>query len=187
MLMPRVRSKYKIPDYQDGHAYLTSHRACYVDNKEPRKFSVAVNLKDVERPEFYVCTRTWGMQAIRLIPNPGRLPEVVTQSYSPPQALQATEPCGFPQPSSRQRQRCGIQSNLNASAPRKPVAAPAARTRASSECLCDVGLSDMLLLQPCAVELRAHNRKRKYAVAAVLGLRPEASTSASYQGGHSGK
>ncbi|EOD43997.1 putative vacuolar protein sorting protein [Neofusicoccum parvum UCRNP2] len=46
--------KYKIPDYQDGHAYLTSHRACYVDNKEPRKFSVAVNLKDVERPEFYV-------------------------------------------------------------------------------------------------------------------------------------
>ncbi|GME46633.1 vacuolar protein sorting protein [Neofusicoccum parvum] len=45
--------KYKIPDYQDGHAYLTSHRACYVDNKEPRKFSVAVNLKDVERPEFY--------------------------------------------------------------------------------------------------------------------------------------
>ncbi|KAL0261760.1 Vacuolar protein-sorting-associated protein 36 [Diplodia seriata] len=45
--------KYKIPDYQDGHAYLTSHRVCYVDNKEPRKFSVAVNLKDVERPEFY--------------------------------------------------------------------------------------------------------------------------------------
>ncbi|OJD37378.1 vacuolar protein sorting protein [Diplodia corticola] len=45
--------KYKIPDYQDGHAYLTSHRVCYVDNKEPRKSSVAVSLKDVERPEFY--------------------------------------------------------------------------------------------------------------------------------------
>ncbi|KAI4715380.1 Vps36-domain-containing protein [Aureobasidium sp. EXF-10727] len=45
--------KYKIPNYQDGHAYLTSHRICYVDNQEPRKFSVAIDLKDVERPEFY--------------------------------------------------------------------------------------------------------------------------------------
>lgn len=57
LLIRRLCSKYKIPDFQDGHAYLTSHRACYVDNKEPRKFSVAVNLKDVERPEFYVCPR----------------------------------------------------------------------------------------------------------------------------------
>lgn len=48
--------KYKIPQYQSGHAYLTSHRACYVDNAEPRKYAVAVDLKDVERPEFYVCT-----------------------------------------------------------------------------------------------------------------------------------
>lgn len=45
--------KYKIPNYQNGHAYLTSHRVCYVDNQEPRKFSIAINLKDVERPEFY--------------------------------------------------------------------------------------------------------------------------------------
>ncbi|KAF2475618.1 Vps36-domain-containing protein [Lindgomyces ingoldianus] len=45
--------KYKIPQYQNGQAYLTSHRACYVDNNEPRKCSVAINLKDVERPEFY--------------------------------------------------------------------------------------------------------------------------------------
>ncbi|KAF2180480.1 Vps36-domain-containing protein [Zopfia rhizophila CBS 207.26] len=45
--------KYKIPQYQNGQAYLTSHRACYVDNDEPRKCSVAINLKDVERPEFY--------------------------------------------------------------------------------------------------------------------------------------
>lgn len=86
-LMPRVCSKYKIPDFQDGHAYLTSHRACYVDNKEPRKFSVAVNLKDVERPEFYVCARTWEMQANRLIPKTGRLPQVVAQSHTLPQAL----------------------------------------------------------------------------------------------------
>ncbi|KAF2264029.1 Vps36-domain-containing protein [Lojkania enalia] len=45
--------KYKIPQYQNGQAYLTSHRVCYVDHNEPRKYSVAINLKDVERPEFY--------------------------------------------------------------------------------------------------------------------------------------
>ncbi|KAK5699598.1 Vacuolar protein-sorting-associated protein 36 [Elasticomyces elasticus] len=45
--------KFKIPNYQNGHAYLTSHRVCYVDNEDPRKYSVAVDLKDVDRPEFY--------------------------------------------------------------------------------------------------------------------------------------
>ncbi|KAL8812590.1 MAG: hypothetical protein Q9200_000921 [Gallowayella weberi] len=45
--------KYKIPGFQTGHAYLTSHRACYVDNAEPRKNSVAINLKEVEKYEFY--------------------------------------------------------------------------------------------------------------------------------------
>ncbi|KAG9680062.1 Vps36-domain-containing protein, partial [Aureobasidium melanogenum] len=45
--------KYKIPNYQNGHAYLTSHRVCYVDNQEPRKFSIAIDLKDVDRQEFY--------------------------------------------------------------------------------------------------------------------------------------
>lgn len=46
--------KYKIPSYQQGQAYLTSHRVCYVDNAEPRKASVAIDLKDVDHPEFYV-------------------------------------------------------------------------------------------------------------------------------------
>ncbi|KAI4256241.1 MAG: hypothetical protein L6R42_006337, partial [Xanthoria sp. 1 TBL-2021] len=45
--------KFKIPAFQNGHAYLTSHRACYVDNVEPRKSSIAINLKEVERYEFY--------------------------------------------------------------------------------------------------------------------------------------
>lgn len=45
--------KYKIPNYQNGCTYLTSHRACYVDNDNPRKYSVAVDLKDVDRIEFY--------------------------------------------------------------------------------------------------------------------------------------
>lgn len=45
--------KFKIPNYQNGHAYLTSHRVCYVDNAEPRKYSVAVDLKEIDRTEFY--------------------------------------------------------------------------------------------------------------------------------------
>ncbi|KAA8907565.1 EAP30/Vps36 family-domain-containing protein [Sphaerosporella brunnea] len=45
--------KYKIPNYQNGFAYLTSHRACYVDNDEPKKYAVAVELKQVDRIEPY--------------------------------------------------------------------------------------------------------------------------------------
>ncbi|KAF2637501.1 Vps36-domain-containing protein [Massarina eburnea CBS 473.64] len=45
--------KFKIPQYQNGQAYLTSHRACYVDHSEPRRNSVAIHLKDVERHDFY--------------------------------------------------------------------------------------------------------------------------------------
>lgn len=46
--------KYKIPNLQNGHAYLTSHRICYVDNLEPRKSSIAIELKNIEKYEFYV-------------------------------------------------------------------------------------------------------------------------------------
>ncbi|KAK4234908.1 EAP30/Vps36 family-domain-containing protein [Achaetomium macrosporum] len=45
--------KYKLPNHQHGQIYLTSHRICYVDKAEPRKYSVALDLKDVERYEFY--------------------------------------------------------------------------------------------------------------------------------------
>ncbi|KAH6685951.1 EAP30/Vps36 family protein [Plectosphaerella plurivora] len=45
--------KYKLPDQQNGQVYLTSHRVCYVDSKEPRKHSAAIDLKDVDRFEFY--------------------------------------------------------------------------------------------------------------------------------------
>jgi ESCRT-II complex subunit VPS36 len=46
--------KYKLPNQQNGQVYLTSHRICYVDKEEPRKHSVALDLKDIERYEFYV-------------------------------------------------------------------------------------------------------------------------------------
>ncbi|RGP76252.1 hypothetical protein FSPOR_241 [Fusarium sporotrichioides] len=45
--------KFKLPNQQNGQVYLTSHRVCYVDKKEPRTHSVALDLKDVERHEFY--------------------------------------------------------------------------------------------------------------------------------------
>ncbi|KAL2691559.1 hypothetical protein Neosp_001948 [[Neocosmospora] mangrovei] len=45
--------KYKLPNQQNGQVYLTSHRVCYVDQKEPRTHSVALDLKDVDRYEFY--------------------------------------------------------------------------------------------------------------------------------------
>lgn len=45
--------KYKLPYQQRGQVYLTSHRICYVDAQEPRKYSVALELRDVERYEFY--------------------------------------------------------------------------------------------------------------------------------------
>ncbi|KAI1812981.1 Vps36-domain-containing protein [Poronia punctata] len=45
--------KYKLPNQQCGQVYLTTHRICYVDTQEPRKYSVALDLKDVERYEFY--------------------------------------------------------------------------------------------------------------------------------------
>ncbi len=46
--------KYKLPGHQNGQVYLTSHRVCYVDKDAPRKNSLALDLKDVEKYEFYV-------------------------------------------------------------------------------------------------------------------------------------
>lgn len=58
--MLNICRKFKIPDYQSGHVYLTSHRICYVDNENPRKNSTAIDLKDIERVEFYVgVPKTW--------------------------------------------------------------------------------------------------------------------------------
>ncbi|PHH66795.1 hypothetical protein CDD81_5927 [Ophiocordyceps australis] len=45
--------KFKLPNHQMGQVYLTSHRICYVDQKKPRINSVALDLKDVDRYDFY--------------------------------------------------------------------------------------------------------------------------------------
>jgi ESCRT-II complex subunit VPS36 len=75
-------SKFKIPQYQHGQAYLTSHRTCYVDHSEPRKNSVAIFLKDVEKTEFYVGTlpTVSGQTMTNFLE--GRLLEVFGQDHS---------------------------------------------------------------------------------------------------------
>ncbi|KFY21442.1 hypothetical protein V493_07408 [Pseudogymnoascus sp. VKM F-4281 (FW-2241)] len=63
--------KYKIPNHQDGHVYLTSHRVYYVDNEEPRKNSVGIDLKEVERFEFYAGFLK-SSPKITLVPKPSK-------------------------------------------------------------------------------------------------------------------
>ncbi|KAH2866157.1 hypothetical protein KXV67_006924 [Aspergillus fumigatus] len=46
--------RFKVPNYQNGHAYLTSHRVCYVAIDEPRKYSVAIDLKEIDRADYQV-------------------------------------------------------------------------------------------------------------------------------------
>ncbi len=54
MLIVYVNRKFKIPSLQNGKAYLTTHRACYVDDLEPRRSPVAIELKSVDGYEFCV-------------------------------------------------------------------------------------------------------------------------------------
>lgn len=58
MLMVYVNRKFKIPTLQNGKAYLTTHRACYVDDLEPRRSPVAIELKSVDGYEFCVSEET---------------------------------------------------------------------------------------------------------------------------------
>lgn len=53
--MTNSYSKSKIEDYQTGQAYLTSHRICYVGDRQERDHAVGIDLKDIEAVDFYVC------------------------------------------------------------------------------------------------------------------------------------
>ena len=66
--------KYKIASCQKGHAYLTSHRACYVDDEDPRANSLAVDLKDVDRHEFQAKFLR-SSPKITLFPKPPKRPQ----------------------------------------------------------------------------------------------------------------
>ncbi|CAJ2512428.1 Uu.00g054430.m01.CDS01 [Anthostomella pinea] len=112
--------KYKLPNQQTGQVYLTSHRICYVDKQEPRKHSVALDLKDVERYEFYAGFLKSSAK-ITLIPKPSKRASLQSRatagttssprptlesafrppSAAPPQASAATwvcTICSFPNP-----------------------------------------------------------------------------------------
>ena len=47
-----LRSKYKIGTCQKGQAYLTSHRACYIDDEDARQNSLSIDLREVDRYEL---------------------------------------------------------------------------------------------------------------------------------------
>ncbi|KAH9869071.1 hypothetical protein J1614_008148 [Plenodomus biglobosus] len=79
--------KFKIPQYQNGQAYLTSHRVCYVDHNEPRKNSVALFLKDVEKPDFYAGFLKSSAK-ITLFPKP--LKQLTRGVSAPPQGPSST-------------------------------------------------------------------------------------------------
>ena len=44
---------FKLPAYQNGTLYLSSHSIYYIDATDPRNCSVGLDLKEVERTEFY--------------------------------------------------------------------------------------------------------------------------------------
>ncbi|KAH8690883.1 putative vacuolar protein sorting protein [Talaromyces proteolyticus] len=88
--------KFKIPSYQNGHAYLTSHRICYVATDEPRKYSVSVELKDVDRAEYQAGFVLKSSPKITIFPKPQK-PSLIqqhnTSQIAPSgQTLLATQP-----------------------------------------------------------------------------------------------
>ncbi|KAL8890439.1 MAG: hypothetical protein Q9215_002406 [Flavoplaca cf. flavocitrina] len=104
--------KFKIPAFQNGHAYLTSHRACYVDNAEPRKSSVAINLNEVERYEFYAGFLK-SSPKVTLYPKSSKRPGLVGEGRA---ATSTSVQNGYPSPPSTS----GCKTNRASS----PLAAP---------------------------------------------------------------
>lgn len=103
-ILIRAGRKYKIPNYQNGHAYLTSHRVCYIAAEEPRKFSVGIDLREVDRAEYQVgapdsCSMKW--QLTRGIGFAGGFSEIFPEGDNIPQATEEQE---------RQGSKCYCQS-----------------------------------------------------------------------------
>ncbi|KAI1185275.1 Vps36-domain-containing protein [Nemania serpens] len=95
--------KYKLPNQQCGQVYLTSHRICYVDTQEPRKFSVALDLKDVERYEFYAGFLKSSAK-VTLIPKPAKRASLQSRAVAAAvssSALSASDHSIRPPPSDR--------------------------------------------------------------------------------------
>ncbi|KAI0200026.1 EAP30/Vps36 family-domain-containing protein [Astrocystis sublimbata] len=90
--------KYKLPNQQCGQVYLTSHRICYVDTQEPRKYSVALDLKDVERSEFYAGFIKSSAK-VTLVPKPAKRASLQSRAS----AIAATSSSSSPSPDASRR------------------------------------------------------------------------------------
>ncbi|KAJ8103010.1 EAP30/Vps36 family-domain-containing protein [Lipomyces tetrasporus] len=76
--------RLKLEGYQDGRVYLTTHRVCYVDNVRPATHSVAIELSQVNRIQFYPgLLRSSPKVSLYLLPQ---------SSPSTPPALSSTSP-----------------------------------------------------------------------------------------------
>lgn len=84
--------KAKLADYQNGQAYLTSHRVCYIDNNAPRERAVAIDLKDVEHTELYAKFLRSSPKIV-LIPKSAKFGHLGTrgQSQSPAAGTSSTD------------------------------------------------------------------------------------------------
>ncbi|KAI1369281.1 EAP30/Vps36 family-domain-containing protein [Xylaria arbuscula] len=81
--------KYKLPNQQCGQVYLTSHRICYVDTQQPRKYSVALDLKDVERYEFYAGFLKSSAK-VTLIPKPAKRASLQSRAVAAAAAISSS-------------------------------------------------------------------------------------------------
>ena len=175
------RRKYKLPDQQKGQVYLTTHRICYVDSQEPRKHSVALDLKDIERYEFYVscpCCRGADCSISSFVltywPRPflGWFPQVVSQGDAGSQAAQT---CLTPVSSNSFRLESFEKCYRDASAEHGFVFP---RTTCSDGAIyrSNLGLQYMQLSEPRPIQFRSDDGERTHALAPLLGLRHQAST-----------
>ncbi|KAI1333259.1 Vps36-domain-containing protein [Xylariaceae sp. FL0255] len=108
--------KFKLPNHQNGQVYLTSHRICYVDTQNPRKYSLALHLKHVERYEFYAgflkssakvtlipkppkASSSSSSSSCKAAPQPPSSPSDPTNSHQPNTAATwVCTICSFPNP-----------------------------------------------------------------------------------------
>lgn len=143
-LLTRCVRKFKIPNFQNGQAYLTSHRACYVDNEEPRKHSVGIQLKDVDRHEYYVCfsalfRRVADLNKARFLKSSPK----VTLFLKPPKtpALQArntSRTYAADVNGNSSSQTSAGSSSARPGSPLRPLPTPSASSRASATWICSI-------------------------------------------------
>ena len=88
-----ARSKYKLPRQQNGQVYLTSHRICYVDKLEPRASSVALELKEVDRYDYYAGFLK-SSPKVTIVPKPSKRSSLhsraISKAVSPPRNSSAS-------------------------------------------------------------------------------------------------